>query len=188
MSTLSSSLNASASCVVADFYIPATRHQRSPRYYLAVARRATLAWGLVQILVTFAAVRLSGRIVDEVLGIASFTNGLILGIFLLGLAGYRRHTTAYTGIAGGAVVMLGIRLLTAVSWQWYVLAGATATFAAGCVADGVRETQSWPGFPPGSPSPRQADTAGLFSQPRYAGARLLERACRGESAKPTNEI
>jgi hypothetical protein len=92
--------------------------------------------------VALAAIRLSSRIVDEVLGISSFTNGLILGIFLLGLAGYRRHTTAYTGIAVGAGVMLGIRLLTAVSWQWYVLVGATATFAAGWVADRVRETQS----------------------------------------------
>ena len=120
---------------MADFYIPATRRQRSARHYLAVARRATLVWGLVQILVAFAAIRLSGRIVDAVLGIASFTNGLILGIFLLGMAGYRRPTTAYTGIGVGAVVMLGIGLLTAVSWQWYVLIGATATFTAGQVAD-----------------------------------------------------
>jgi len=142
MSTLSSSLNASASCTVADFYIPATRHQRSPRHYLAVARRATLVWGLVQILVAFVAIRLSTRIVDEVLGISSFTNGLILGIFLLGLAGYRRQTTAYSGIAVGALVMLGIRLLTDVSWQWYVLIGASTTFLAGWLVDRAREPQS----------------------------------------------
>ena len=142
MSTLSSSLNASASCTMADFYIPATRQQRSARHYLTVARRATLVWGLVQILVAFAAIRLSGRIVDAVLGISSFTNGLILGIFLLGMAGFRRHTTAYTGIAVGAVVMLGIGVLTAVSWQWYVLIGATTTFASGWISDRVRETQS----------------------------------------------
>jgi len=135
MSTLSSSLNSSASSIVADFYMPATRHRRSAQHYLAVARRSTLVWGLVQILVAFAAIRLSERIVDEVLGISSFTNGLILGIFLLGLAGYRRHTTAYTGISAGAVVMLSVRLLTAVSWQWYVLIGATATYAADWVAD-----------------------------------------------------
>ena len=142
MSTLSSSLNASASCVVADFYIPATRHQRSARHYLAVARCSTLVWGLVQILVAFVAIRLSERIIDEVLGISSFTNGLILGIFLLGLAGYRRHTTAYAGIGVGAVIMLGVWVLTAVSWQWYVLIGATATCAAGWVADRVREARS----------------------------------------------
>jgi Na+/proline symporter len=137
MSTLSSSLNASASCTVADFYMPATRHERSAHHYLSVARRSTLIWGLVQILVAFAAIRLSKRIVDEVLGISSFTNGLILGIFLLGLAGYRRSSTAYAGIGVGALVMLGVRVLTAVSWQWYVLIGATATCTAGWVADHV---------------------------------------------------
>ncbi len=137
MSTLSSSLNASASCVVADFYIPATQNRRSARHYLAVARRATLVWGLVQILVACAAIRLSGRIVDEVLGISSFTNGLVLGLFLLGLAGYHRATTAYAGIGAGAAAMLGLRLLTGVSWQWYVLVGAAATWAAGWVAERV---------------------------------------------------
>ena len=141
MSTLSSSLNSSASSTVADFYIPATRHQRSAPHYLAAARRATVAWGLVQILVAFAAIRVSDRIVDEVLGISSFTNGLILGVFLLGAAGYQRHTTAYAGIGTGAAVMLGIRLLTTVSWQWYVLIGATATCAAGWAADRVTEAR-----------------------------------------------
>ena len=149
MSTLSSSLNSSASSIVADFYIPATRGQRSALHYLTVARRSTLICGLAQILVAFVAIRLSDRIVDEVLGISSFTGGLILGIFLLGLAGYRRHTTAYAGIGAGAVVMLGIRLLTAVSWQWYVLIGATATCAAGWIADRLVETQAPPHSGPG---------------------------------------
>ncbi len=140
MSTLSSSLNSSASSTVADFYMPATRKQRPAGHYLAVARRSTVVWGIVQILVAFVAIRLSDRIVDEVLGISSFTNGLILGVFLLGALGYRRQTTAYAGIGTGAVVMLGIRLLTAVSWQWYVLVGATATCVAGWVADRLTET------------------------------------------------
>jgi len=140
MSTLSSSLNSSASSTVADFYMPATRQKRSAGHYLVVARRTTIAWGIVQILVAFVAIRLSDRIVDEVLGISSFTNGLILGVFLLGALGYRRQTTAYAGIGTGAVVMLGIRLLTAVSWQWYVLVGAAATCAAGWVTDRLTET------------------------------------------------
>ena len=139
MSTLSSSLNSSASSTVADFYMPATRHQRSAPHYLAVARRATIGWGVVQILVACVAIRISDRIVDEVLGIASFTNGLILGIFLLGAAGYRRRSTAYTGLAVGAAVLLGIRVLTAVSWQWYVLIGAAATWLAGWAADRATE-------------------------------------------------
>ena len=135
MSTLSSSLTASASTTLADFYLPATGGLRPAGHYLSVARRATVAWGLVQIAVALAAIPISRRIVDEVLGISSFTNGLVLGVFLLGLAGYRRNATAYAGVAGGAAVLLGVRLLTDVSWQWYVLVGAAVTLAAGWTAD-----------------------------------------------------
>ncbi len=135
MSTLSSSLTASSSTTLADFYLPATRGARTARHYLSVARRGTVAWGVVQIVVALAAIPLSQRIVDEVLGISSFTNGLILGVFLLGLAGYRRNTTAYAGIASGGAGMLAIRLFTDLSWQWYVLAGAAITLAAGWTAD-----------------------------------------------------
>ena len=135
MSTLSSSLTASASTTLADFYLPATGGRRPARHHLAVARRATVAWGVVQIVVALAAIPVSRRIVDEVLGISSFTNGLVLGVFLLGLAGYRRNATAYAGMAGGAAVLLGVRLLTDVSWQWYVLVGTAVTLAAGWTAD-----------------------------------------------------
>ena len=135
MSTLSSSLTASASTTLADFYLPATGGRRPAGHYLSVARRATVAWGVVQTAVALAAIPVSQRIVDEVLGISSFTNGLILGVFLLGLAGYRRNTTAYAGMTTGAAVMLGVRLFTGVSWQWYVLIGAAVTLAAGWTAD-----------------------------------------------------
>ena len=135
MSTLSSSLTASSSTTLADFYLPATGGRRPAWHYLSVARRATVAWGVVQVVVALAAISVSQRIVDEVLGISSFTNGLILGVFLLGLAGYRRNTTAYAGMASGAAVMLAIRLFTNVSWQWYVLIGAAITLAAGWAAD-----------------------------------------------------
>jgi SSS family solute:Na+ symporter len=131
MSTLSSSLNASASTTLADFYMPATGERRSARHYLRVARQSTMVWGVLQIMVAIAAIQFSGRIVDEVLGISSFTNGLILGVFLLGLAGYRRPSTAFAAIGTGATVMLSVRFLTGVSWQWYVLIGASATWTAG---------------------------------------------------------
>lgn len=140
MSTLSSSLNASASTTLADFYMPATGGRRSARHYLRLARRSTMAWGLFQIAVAIAAVQLSGRIVDEVLGISSFTNGLILGIFLLGLAGYRRPSTAFAAIGTGATLMLAVRFLTDVSWQWYVLIGASSTWTTGWLTARFTET------------------------------------------------
>ncbi len=135
MSTLSSSLNSSSAAALADFYIPATGGRRSDAHYLRVSRIATLVWGVLQMVVAIAAISLSSRVVDEVLGIASFTNGIILGVFLLGTLTRRvGQTAAFAGILVGAGVMLWLKLFTAVSWQWYVLVGATTTFAVGVLA------------------------------------------------------
>ena len=129
---MSSSLNASAAAALTDFYQPLTGGTRGERHYLNVSRLFTIVFGLLQILVGLAAIQISRRIVDEVLGIASFTNGVILGVFLLGtftvIVGRRG---AFVGMALGAFVMLAVRVLTAVNWQWYVLIGSMATLAAG---------------------------------------------------------
>lgn len=127
MSTLSSSLNSSASSVMADFYMPLTGGTRAPHHYLAIARTATVVCGIVQIGVALVAIDVSSRVVDEVLGIASFTNGLVLGVFVLGRFTHVRSGAALFGLGAGATGMLLLRLLTQVSWQWYVLVGALLT-------------------------------------------------------------
>ena len=96
-------------------------------------------WGCVQILTACIAIRISTRVVDEVLGISSFTNGLILGAFVLALLGYRRSSTALVGMSIGAVSVLVLRIFTSVSWQWYVLIGAFTTAATGCFVARVFE-------------------------------------------------
>lgn len=132
MSTLSSSLNSSSAAAVNDFYLPATAGARGDRHYLTVSRVLTAVFGAVQMSVAVAAIWLSSRVVDEVLGIASFTNGIILGVFFLGTFTSRvGQAAAFAGILGGASLMLYVRLFTAVSWQWYVLIGSVATFAIG---------------------------------------------------------
>lgn len=135
---MSSSLNASAAAALTDFYQPMTSGARSERHYLNASRLFTVVFGLLQILVGLAAIRISRRIVDEVLGIASFTNGVILGVFLLGtftVAVGRRG--AFAGMAMGATVMLAVRVLTPVNWQWYVLIGSIATLLAGIAVSRV---------------------------------------------------
>src|SRR6185295_16818859 len=84
MSTLSSSLNSSAATAMTDFYQPLFAPGRSDAHYLKVSRGFTAMWGVVQILVAFAAVQMRQSIVDAVLSIASFTSGPVLGVFLLG--------------------------------------------------------------------------------------------------------
>ncbi len=135
MSTLSSSLNSSAATAVGDFYLPLTKGGKSDSHYLSVSRVLTAFWGLVQICVALLAIKLSSRVVDEVLGIASFTNGVILGVFLLGTLTKRvGSAAAFAGILAGASVMLWVKLETAVTWQWYVLIGSVITFVIGYLA------------------------------------------------------
>jgi SSS family solute:Na+ symporter len=135
MSTLSSSLNSSSAAAVNDFYIPATGNRKESRHYLNVSRLLTAVFGVVQIAVAIVAISLSSRVVDEVLGIASFTNGVILGVFFLGTFTSRvGQRGAFAGIAGGTAIMLAVKLLTTVHWQWYVLFGSVATFGIGVIA------------------------------------------------------
>jgi SSS family transporter len=133
MSTLSSSLNSSSAAAVNDFYMPATAGRRDGQHYLNVSRLLTAVFGAIQIAVAIVAISLSSRVVDEVLGIASFTNGVILGVFLLGTFSSVGQRSAFAGIVGGTGIMLAIKLLTAVHWQWYVLIGSIATFLIGAL-------------------------------------------------------
>lgn len=134
MSTLASSLNSSAATAVGDFYIPLTGGTKGDAHYLKVSKVLTALWGVIQITVAIVAIRLSSRVVDEVLGIASFTNGVILGVFFLGTFTKRvQQTAAFVGIIAGAAVMLYVKLRTGVSWQWYVLIGSVTTFVVGYV-------------------------------------------------------
>ena len=138
MSTLSSSLNSSAAAAVNDFYMPATSGRHADAHYLKTSRMLTAAFGAVQTAVAIAAIWLSSRVVDEVLGIASFTNGVILGVFLLGTFTSRvGQRAAFAGILGGASLMLAVKLQTAISWQWYVLIGSATTFAVGWISSKI---------------------------------------------------
>jgi solute:Na+ symporter, SSS family len=136
MSTLASSLNSSSATAVADFYMP--MRKASDEHYLRVSRWLTAFWGAVQISVALIAIQFSTRVVDEVLGIASFTNGIILGVFLLGtFAPGVRQRAAFAGIVVGAAVMLAVRVFGLTSWQWYVLVGSVVTYVTGVVASGA---------------------------------------------------
>lgn len=136
MSTLSSSLNSSAAAAMGDFYLPSRGGRLTDRQKVSLSRWFTALFGVLQIVAAVMAVRLSNRVVDEVLGVASFTNGMLLGLFLLGtLTRDVRQRAALIGAATGVAVMLAVKLGTAINWQWYVLIGATVTFAVGIVAN-----------------------------------------------------
>jgi len=137
MSTLSSSLNASASAVLNDFWIPLSRHPLSESQQVRLSRLLTLGFGVLQAIIAIQAARLDKSVVDSALTIAGFSAGLLLGIFSLGiLSGRAGQGAALAGAAAGLIVLLLVQfspLLNgpAVAWPWLALIGAATTFFVG---------------------------------------------------------
>jgi SSS family transporter len=134
MSTLSSSLNSSAGAFVADFYRP-LRPARTEAHYLAVSRGMTLVWGAARVVVALAALRLAGErsVIDQVLKVAGFTTGAVLGLFLLGsLRRPVRSLSALAGLAAGLGAVFAVWLPSlsegpALAWPWYAPVGTATT-------------------------------------------------------------
>ena len=143
MSTLSSSLNASANAAVSDFYHPLAGTSVSDKRLLLVSRVATILFGLAQMGIAMASERLLGdrSAVYQVLAIAGFTTGPILGLFFL--AAWPKPVSQRSALLGFAV---GLIVLTCVAFQpwrvfgvqaygindlYYSFIGSTITFLAG---------------------------------------------------------
>lgn len=145
MSTLSSSLNSSASALINDFYLPARRTPLSDQAAVAVTRRTTVLFGVLQVGIAWWATKLTSTVVDSALTIAGFVAGLLLGLYGLGIL-TRRVTCgqALWGAAVGGSMLLFVQFgAPAVGWPriafpWLALVGSTTTFAAGWVASRTR--------------------------------------------------
>jgi len=133
MSTLSSSLNASASVLIHDLLPGGTAH-RDERHLLAISRGATLIFGIVQMVIAIVA---AGRVSDTsvvylVLKIAAFTSGPILGIFLLGTfvrgAG---QASALIGFFVGLATLFATMFCSDVNGLWYTAIGSLVTLGVG---------------------------------------------------------
>jgi SSS family transporter len=131
MSNLSGSLNSLASATLIDFYQPLAGGRHDEAHLLALSRWLTAAWGIVVIGIAILA-RGWGSVFTVGLTIASIVYGPMLGAFLLGVL-TRRATErgVMVGIATSLVIMIGIRLFTALAWTWYVLAGTAVCFIVG---------------------------------------------------------
>ncbi|HEU5118252.1 MAG TPA: hypothetical protein VFT74_16660, partial [Isosphaeraceae bacterium] len=161
MSTLSSSLNASASATLNDLYRPMAPNTPEDRL-LRLSKILTILWGLAQMGVALVAIRLNNKtVVESVLEIASFTTGIVLGLFLLGIL-----TRAVSqkdallglliGLAAVSYAKFGPWLLPAsetsspsslswlypfpgaIAWPWYALIGSSTVFATGLISCRLR--------------------------------------------------
>jgi SSS family solute:Na+ symporter len=134
MSTLSSSLNASATAAVSDFYRP-LRPDASSSRLLTITRAFTAFFGAVQMGVAFLGPRLAESIVSEVLTIAGFTTGIVLGVFFLGLFTRVGARSALTAMVLGLALMTWVHVGTPLAWPWYAMVGSLGTFAIGSAAE-----------------------------------------------------
>jgi Na+/proline symporter len=139
MSTLSASLNSSATAFVVDFYRP-LRPAKAEAHYLAVSKGMTLFWGLVQVGVALAALGMQGQrsVVNQVLTVAGFTTGMVLGLFALGrLPRPTSSRSAMVGLAVGFATVSAVWWAGWMAWPWFALIGTLTTVAVALAAEWV---------------------------------------------------
>lgn len=155
MGSLSAALNALATSFTSDWYVSYVKPGANQKDLLRVVRIATVIFGLLMIVVGSATAYLvilhpEKRIIPIVLGIAGYTYGSLLGIFLLGVLTKNRgnDTGNLIGMVVGFVlvaILSGLpnelaqlcggvlyaqpKWLPVVEFPWRVMFGAIATFA-----------------------------------------------------------
>ncbi|TWT75337.1 sodium:solute symporter [Allorhodopirellula solitaria] len=85
MSTVSTSLNSSATLVMSDFYQRLIRPTSSDAENVGVLRLSTIAWGLMGTLMALALIRLTESALDIWWLLSGVLGAAIVGLFLLGL-------------------------------------------------------------------------------------------------------
>jgi len=140
MSTLSSSLNSSASALVSDLYLPLRPEPLSPAGELRIGRLATVLFGVLQMAIAVGSgeIGASESTVMRVLAIAGFATGPVLGLYWLAVFARRvEQTSALIGFGIGLAVLSGIAFGTRLSWPWYAAIGSLTTLLAGWLAQKV---------------------------------------------------
>ena len=116
-----------------------------------MTRWLTVLFGAVQIGVGIAAGILvsdaNNTVVKNVLAIAGFSFGLLLGVFLLGVVVRRAgQVAALAGGAAGLVVLLAVKFVAprmgiTIAFPWLAVIGSTSTFFAGWLVSLFEERQ-----------------------------------------------
>jgi SSS family solute:Na+ symporter len=149
MSTLSSSINSLASSTALDIYKPYWGKNNPPAKDLRISRWIAMGWGAVITASAFAFAFLqlqsSGErpaVVELGLGIASYTYGGLLGVFLLGILSPKlRLPDAVAGFFSGLIALIFLvegplqNLLPGdgltIAWPLYTLVGSLIVLIAG---------------------------------------------------------
>ncbi len=143
MGTLSGSLNASASTTVNDLYRPLFP-QVDDRHLLRVSKVLTAVWGCAQMGMALVATRLEQNVVVNALAIASFTTGIVLGLFLLGIFTKVPQRAALTGLLAGLAAVSFAKFGTLLAWPWFALVGSSTVFAVGLLVGTILPDRAKP--------------------------------------------
>lgn len=134
MSTLSSSLNSSATALVNDVYLPLRKQALTERGQLRAGRIATLFFGVLQVAIAILVgmIGTNESTVANVLKIAGFATGPVLGLYLLAVfARSVGQKAALAGFVVGVTILSAVAVGTDLYWPWYSALGSLATFFAG---------------------------------------------------------
>jgi hypothetical protein len=116
-------------------YLPRLERPVSDQHQLWASRLFTVLFGLVQIAIGIAGMHMATSVVDNVLAIASFAWGLLLGVFALGvMSRLADQQTALSAMIAGALCLGWAKFFTDISWPWYALIGSTTTLLMGIIA------------------------------------------------------
>lgn len=140
-STVSTSMNSTATAVVTDFLRPFNACQ-SERAYLNAARALTLTFGIAGTCIGLVFVDPSIKsLFDEFLKVIGLFMGVLGGLFALGILTRRANGPgALIGVAAGAGVMFALPLFTEINGYLYAAIGIACCFAIGYVCSVIIPT------------------------------------------------
>jgi len=111
MGSLSAALNALATSFTKDWYLPYIRPQATPKHVVTAARKSTVVFSAILVLVgsatAYAVIVLHSRVIPVVIGIFGYTYGSLLGVFLVGMLTKTRGSDRgnLVGMACGFIVV-----------------------------------------------------------------------------------
>jgi Na+/proline symporter len=124
-----------AATTVSDFYLPYFNPTADQSTQMRVSKQATVAWGVVQLVVAIGAQFMTESVLNAGLAVLSFASGPVLGAFLLGtLAPSVRERDTFAGMIAGLIVITTVWWRQDTAFTWYVLIGAGSTCIAALIS------------------------------------------------------
>ena len=123
ISTIAGSINSMASSSVYDLFFP-NINQMSGKREIFLSRVFSTLWAVLLVGSALFFSFSSSSVIELALGIASFTYGALLGVFLLGLWQSKINEDSALIVFGLTLLfMIFVVTFTNIAWTWYILFG-----------------------------------------------------------------